>query len=211
MSIEEDMQKLYYEQSMSAYYQEQTLLFTRLNFFFTSISFLVAALVLLLGGWTSDGGVRSFMYFSVVVLGLLLSILFLVINFYMAQVTLKKLRDHVFKMGENLPQPSVFFKSPLNVLESLDPDASYSGEKLKILIKLIRDFPSPHTWVIPLIFVAFWGLMSGLYVGIVWHWNDWWWAIFSIVPLLISLLSLFLFNKYVVKVCRSIKLGNGES
>lgn len=163
----ENEQKLarHYEEAQHYFYNELDLLFKRFNFFLVATAFLAVAFVAVV---TSGGKGLIQLAHAIAALASFLSIAFFVINYLNVKIVKIRsdyLRDEVPKLDAKLSLFALHrrigdylderIKKEINATQLLH---DFLGDlwRLREPLELSKEKPAVHTWVIPLVFYAFW-------------------------------------------------------
>ena len=142
----------FYEQGMEILNREIELLYQRMNFFLTGISFLVAALATMLALKRS----LVIPIYAVTSLGLILSFLFTLANSLGGQ-TINERQAYVCSVEKQLNSHTVF-GGPNNDIASLE--SSRKSKRInRIFNCLMHGHPAVITLIVPELFIGFWSAM----------------------------------------------------
>lgn len=163
----ENEQKLarHYEEAEHYFYNELDFLFKRFNFFLVATAFLAMAFVAVV---TSDTKGLIQLAHAMATLASFLSIAFFVINYLNVKVVKIRsdyLRDEVPKLDAKLSLFALHRRMGDYLNERIKREINatqlfhdFLGDlwRLRDPLELSKEEPACHTWVIPLVFYAFW-------------------------------------------------------
>jgi len=202
VNAEDERFRLFYETGVKLQSRDLELLFQRLNFFLVGTAFLITAFAAVVSSYSFLKLLDCklvFLAHAISVVGFYLAVLFTSVN-YLNTRAIRVRREYIegLEKGDS-PKPPVLTHDdkvkqlphrPGKILIEL-----YKGLRDMFFnpFKFSKDYPAPHTWLIPLGFFIFW--------GIVWGYIVLWYAPLSAILLIIIL---FLIRLSIMK-CKEMK------